>query len=100
MNLSGGNQQKVVLAKVLAAKTDVLIFDEPTRGIDVGAREEIYQLMRSLSNQGKAIVMVSSDMEELLGMSDRLLILKDRLQTAEILRSDGLTESKVIDYMI
>lgn len=74
-NLSGGNQQKVVLAKTLAANTDILIFDEPTRGIDVGAKEEIYNLMVDLVNQGKAILMISSEMEELLGMSDRLIIL-------------------------
>ena len=66
-NLSGGNQQKVVLAKTLAADTNILIFDEPTRGIDVGAKQEIYNLMIDLVNQGKAIIMISSEMEELLG---------------------------------
>ena len=74
-NLSGGNQQKVILAKTLAASTDILIFDEPTRGIDVGSKQEIYNLMIDLVNQGKAIIMISSDMEELLGMSDRLIVL-------------------------
>jgi ribose transport system ATP-binding protein len=74
-NLSGGNQQKVILAKTLAANTNILIFDEPTRGIDVGSKQEIYNLMVDLVNQGKAIIMVSSDMEELLGMSDRLIVL-------------------------
>jgi ribose transport system ATP-binding protein len=74
-NLSGGNQQKVVLSKTLAANTRILIFDEPTRGIDVGAKQEIYKLMVDLANQGKAIIMISSDMEELLGMSDRLIVL-------------------------
>lgn len=88
MNLSGGNQQKVVLAKVLAAKTDILIFDEPTRGIDVGAREEIYQLMRNLSNEGKAVIMVTSDMEELLGMSDRIIVMSEGKQTGEISKSE------------
>ncbi len=87
-NLSGGNQQKVVLAKVLAARTDVLIFDEPTRGIDVGAREEIYHLMRRLSDEGKAIIMVSSDMEELLGMSDRILVMAEGRITGEIAKSE------------
>lgn len=75
LNLSGGNQQKVVLAKMLAANPEVLIFDEPTRGIDVGARAEIYQLMRDLAAEGKGIIMVSSDMEEVLGMSDRILVM-------------------------
>lgn len=74
-NLSGGNQQKVVLAKTLAADTNILIFDEPTRGIDVGAKQEIYNLMIDLVNQGKSILMISSEMEELLGMSDRLIVL-------------------------
>ncbi len=74
-NLSGGNQQKVVLAKTLAADTNILIFDEPTRGIDVGTKQEIYNLMNGLVEQGKAIIMVSSEMEELLGMSDRLIVL-------------------------
>lgn len=76
-NLSGGNQQKVVLAKSLAANSNIIIFDEPTRGIDVGAKQEIYQLMIGLVNQGKAIIMISSEMEELLGMSDRLIVLSE-----------------------
>ncbi len=73
--LSGGNQQKVVLAKWLLTDSRVLIFDEPTRGIDVGAKEEIYALMRRLSDRGAAIIMISSEMPELLGMSDRILVL-------------------------
>ena len=74
-NLSGGNQQKVVLAKWLAMNPEVIIFDEPTRGIDVGAKQEIYEIMNDLANQGKAIIMISSDMEELIGMSDRIIVL-------------------------
>ena len=70
-NLSGGNQQKVVLAKTLAADSNILIFDEPTRGIDIGTKQEIYKLMVELVEQGKSIIMISSEMEELLGMSDR-----------------------------
>lgn len=73
--LSGGNQQKVVLAKWLLTESRVLIFDEPTRGIDVGAKQEIYALMRRLSDRGAAIIMISSEMPELLGMSDRVLVL-------------------------
>ncbi len=76
-NLSGGNQQKVVLARSLAAESAVLIFDEPTRGIDVGAKQEIYKLMCELANNGIAIIMISSDMEELLGMSDRIIVLSE-----------------------
>lgn len=76
-NLSGGNQQKVVLAKTLAARSKILLFDEPTRGIDVGARQEIYQLMSELAQQGHAILMITSDMEELLGMSDRIMVIAE-----------------------
>lgn len=73
-NLSGGNQQKVVLAKGLAVKPDIIITDEPTRGIDVGAKREVYDLINQLAEEGKAIIMISSDMEELLGMSDRIAV--------------------------
>ena len=83
-NLSGGNQQKVVLAKTLAANSDILIFDEPTRGIDVGAKQEIYHLMCNLAEQGKAILMITSDMAELLGMSDRIVVLAGGSVAGEI----------------
>lgn len=86
--LSGGNQQKVVIAKSLAASPDILIFDEPTRGIDVGARHEIYVLMNELAEQGKGIIMVSSDMEELLGMSERIIVLHEGHQTGQLERKD------------
>ena len=75
--LSGGNQQKVVLAKWLQSTADVIIFDEPTRGIDVGARYEIYQLLNELSEQGKAIIMISSDLPEVLAMSDRIVVMRE-----------------------
>ena len=87
-SLSGGNQQKVVLARALAVNSEVLIFDEPTRGIDVGARQEIYKLMVELISQGKAVIMVSSDMEELIGMSDRILVLSEGRISGEILKED------------
>jgi len=86
-NLSGGNQQKVVLAKSLAAQSKVLIFDEPTRGIDVGAKQEIYSLMCALADEGLAIIMISSDMEELLGMSDRILVLCEGRIAGEVTRA-------------
>lgn len=92
-NLSGGNQQKVVLAKVLAANTEIIIFDEPTRGIDIGARHEIYDLMCSLVKEGKAIIMVSSDMEELLGMSDRIIVLREGQISGELKREDFSQEA-------
>lgn len=83
-NLSGGNQQKVVLAKWLERNCDVLIFDEPTRGIDVGAKYEIYLLMNELASAGKAIMMISSEMPEVLGMADRILVMHDGRITGEI----------------
>lgn len=83
-NLSGGNQQKVVLSKWLASDAEILIFDEPTRGIDVGAKQEIYFLMNELAESGKAILMISSEMEELMGMSDRIVVLYEGRQTGEI----------------
>jgi len=75
--LSGGNQQKVVLARWLSMKPRVIIFDEPTRGIDVGAKNEIYELMRALADQGVAILMISSDMEEVIGVSDRIAVMHE-----------------------
>jgi ribose transport system ATP-binding protein len=94
-NLSGGNQQKVVLAKWLAANCKVLIFDEPTRGLDVGARYEIYKLMNNLCAQKKAILMVSSDMEELLGMSDRIIVLCEGRQTGE-LKKEAFSQETIL----
>ena len=93
VNLSGGNQQKVVLAKVLAANSDIIIFDEPTRGIDIGARHEIYLLMTELVKDGKAIIMISSDMEELLGMSDRIIVLSEGRITGEVQKEDFSQET-------
>ena len=77
VNLSGGNQQKVVLGKSLLAQPDILFIDEPTKGIDVGAKAEIYKLMSELVEQGKSIIMVTSDMPELISMSDRCLVLSN-----------------------
>jgi ribose transport system ATP-binding protein len=77
LSLSGGNQQKVVLAKWLSMAPRVLIFDEPTRGVDIGAKQEIYALMRSLSDNGGAILMISSDMEEVIGVSDRIAVMHE-----------------------
>jgi ribose transport system ATP-binding protein len=93
--LSGGNQQKVVLAKWLALHPKVLLLDEPTRGIDVGAKQEIYRLMESLAEQGVAILFVSSEMEEILGMSDRVLVMHEGRMAGEIARDD-LSEEAVM----
>ena len=88
-NLSGGNQQKVVIAKWLATKARLFIFDEPTRGIDVGAKSEVYGIMNELAEQGVAILMISSDLPELLGVADRVYVMKDGDITGEVLHTDG-----------
>src|SRR3712207_3227648 len=82
--LSGGNQQKVVLAKWLAVRPRVLLLDEPTRGIDVGAKQEIYRLMEDLAAAGAAVLFVSSEMEEILGMSDRTLVMHEGRLTGQL----------------
>jgi len=93
--LSGGNQQKVVLGKWLAMQPKVLLLDEPTRGIDIGAKQEIYGLMEELAEQGVAVLFVSSEMEEILGMSDRTLVMHEGQITGELTR-DELTEEAVM----
>lgn len=94
-NLSGGNQQKVVVAKWLNTKADVFLFDEPTRGIDVGAKGEIYKLCNDLARQGKIIVFITSDMEELLCISDRVLIMREGKLVAELTNNE-ITQSRVL----
>ena len=95
VNLSGGNQQKVVVAKTMAADLDIIFFDEPTKGIDVGAKFEIYNLMNEMAASGKAIVMISSDMEEMLGMSDRILVLSEGRVAGELTR-DQFSQENVL----
>jgi len=84
-NLSGGTQQKVVIAKWLTADTDILIFDEPTRGIDVGAKSEIYHLLNALARDGKAIIMISSELPEILRMSHRVIVMCEGRLTGELI---------------
>ena len=91
-NLSGGNQQKVVLAKWLAADSQLIIFDEPTRGIDVGAKFEIYKLINELVAQGRSVLMISSEMEELIGMSDRIVVFAEHKVTGELEKADFSAE--------
>ena len=97
-NLSGGNQQKVVLARTLVNDSKLIIFDEPTRGIDVGARAEIYALLDDLAKQGKGILMISSDMEELIGMSDRIYALAEGRVTGE-LKKEEFTQEAILSLM-
>ncbi|MCP2240323.1 sugar ABC transporter ATP-binding protein [Thermoanaerobacterium thermosaccharolyticum] len=97
-NLSGGNQQKVVLAKWMCVNNlRVLIFDEPTRGIDVGAKVEVYNLMNELLQQGIGIIMISSELPEILGMSDRIIVMHEGRITGELMRSDA-TQEKILRY--
>jgi len=97
--LSGGNQQKVVLAKWFNTEGEIFIFDEPTRGIDVGAKQEIYKLMTDLLREGKSIIMVSSDMPEVISMSDRVMIMKGGRIVGEV-AGDEVTEENVLEYSI
>ena len=97
--LSGGNQQKVVLAKWLAMSPNVMLFDEPTRGIDVGAKSEIYSLIRALSDAGVAVLMISSDMEEVIGVSDRILVMHEGRISGELNR-DQFSEHNVMQLAV
>ncbi|WP_024865292.1 sugar ABC transporter ATP-binding protein [Butyrivibrio sp. FCS014] len=97
-NLSGGNQQKVIVSRWLANDPDILIMDEPTRGIDVGAKHEIYEIMTDLAKQGKAIIMISSEMAELLGMSDRIYVMCNGKLRGEITEESEMTQEKVMSY--
>ena len=93
--LSGGNQQKVVLAKWLSMTPRVVIFDEPTRGIDVGSKSEIYKLMRGLGDAGVAVLMISSDMEEVVGVSDRIVVMREG-RIAGFLERSAFSEENVM----
>ena len=98
-NLSGGNQQKVILAKWLATSVDILIFDEPTKGVDVGAKAEIYALMEEFVAEGKSIIMISSELPEVIGMSDRIIVLKEGRMSAQVNR-DEFSETVLLGHAI
>ena len=94
-SLSGGNQQKIVLAKWLSTNADILFFDEPTRGIDVGAKKEIYELMDNLRRAGKGIIMISSEMTEIIGMCNRVLVLHEGNQQG-VLEGDQICQENIM----
>lgn len=98
--LSGGNQQKVVIGKWLCADADIYIFDEPTRGIDVGARDEIYNIMHALLESGSSIIMISSDLVEVLKMCDRVAVMKEGRINTILENKDGLTQEQVLSYAL
>ena len=95
--LSGGNQQKIVVGKWLARNSRVVIFDEPTRGIDVGAKVEIYQLMNKLKQQGIAVMFVSSEMPEVMGVADRIIVMCDGKITGEVMAKET-TKNDILKY--
>ncbi|HDK0462361.1 TPA: sugar ABC transporter ATP-binding protein [Escherichia coli] len=97
LNLSGGNQQKIIIARWVCKDTDILIFDEPTRGIDVGAKLEIYELMNRLVTKGKSIIMISSELPEVLGMCDRILVMRSGRITGELSANEA-TQEKIMQY--
>ena len=95
--LSGGNQQKVVFAKVLEADTEILILDEPTRGVDVGAKAEIYNIMDQMTKEGKSIILISTDLPEVIGMSDRVVIMREGYRVLELSKEE-LSQEKILAY--
>jgi ABC-type sugar transport system ATPase subunit len=98
VNVSGGNQQKVVIARWLALQPKVLIVDEPTRGIDVAAKAEVHSLLDQMASDGIAVIMISSELPEILAMSDRIITMREGRMTGEIMRADA-TEEKLMQMM-
>lgn len=98
--LSGGNKQKVVLARWVGADSDILVLDSPTRGIDIKVKQDIYQLMDRVRKQGKSIIMISEELMELIGMCDRIMIMRDGVLSGELQRSESITENSLIEKMV
>ena len=98
--LSGGNQQKVVIAKWVANNADVYIIDEPTRGIDVGAREEIYNIIKELSQKGGSVIMISSDLVEIMKMSDRIMVMHAGEIATILENTKKLTQKQILEYAL
>ncbi len=99
VNMSGGNQQKVILARWLSVDTKILIMDEPTRGIDVGSKAEIYQIMDELTKQGVGIIMISSELPEILGMSDRIMVMREGTIVGQLDRAQA-SEEEIMKYAV
>lgn len=95
--MSGGNQQKIIIAKWICKNTEILIFDEPTRGIDVGAKLEIYELINQLAKQGKSIIVISSELPEVLGICDRILVMRNGKITGE-LQAEEANQENIMKY--
>ena len=98
--LSGGNKQKVVFGRWIANKSEILILDCPTRGVDIGVKQAMYQLIYKLKKEGKSVILISEELAEIIGMSDRIIIMKDGTVSGEFERSEDITEHKLIEYMI
>ncbi|MBW7460259.1 ATP-binding cassette domain-containing protein, partial [Paenibacillus sepulcri] len=96
--LSGGNQQKVIIGKWLTRDCDILIFDEPTRGIDVGAKSEIYKLLESLAAEGKSIIMISSELPEILRLSHRIIVMCEGRITGELINDQHASQEQIMTY--
>lgn len=95
--LSGGNQQKIVIGKWLCTEADIIIMDEPTRGIDVGAKHEIYKLMLRLVQEGRSIIMISSELPEIINLSDRIIVMHEG-KMQKVLDAEGVTEEAILHY--
>jgi ABC-type sugar transport system ATPase subunit len=95
--LSGGNQQKVLLARWLFRNTKVFLLDEPTRGVDIGAKQEIYQLIADLAQQGKAVLLISSELPEILSLSDRILVMRHGRISGELQNSPNVTQEEIME---
>ena len=99
VSLSGGNAQKVILARWMSTDATVMIFDEPTKGIDIGAKADIYLLMEKMAEQGVAIIMVSSELTEVMGMSDRIIVMRDGEITGELAKEE-FSEQNILNYTV
>ena len=98
MNMSGGNQQKVILARWMSTDIDVIIFDEPTKGVDVAAKAEIYRLMEELVEEGKSLIVVSSELPEAMGISDRLIIMSEGKITKALTDREAFHSDEILNY--